>query len=190
MLRAGSSRSATGVEGWSVGDEVCALLSGGGYAEQVAVPVGQLLPVPAGVDLVTAAALPEVDLHGLVQRVHAGRPAPRRDAAGARRRRPASARWRSSSAGVLGARVAVTAGSAEKLERCRELGAEILVNYREQDFVEVVLAATDGRGADVVLDNMGAKYLAPQPRGARHQRAARGDRHAGRHQGRARPRAC
>ena len=61
---------------------------------------------------------------------------------------------------LLGARVAVTAGSAEKLERCRELGAEILVNYREQDFVEEVLAATDGRGADVVLDNMGAKYLA------------------------------
>ena len=60
---------------------------------------------------------------------------------------------------LLGARVAVTAGSAEKLERCRELGAEILVNYREQDFVEEVLAATDGRGADVVLDNMGAKYL-------------------------------
>ena len=74
---------------------------------------------------------------------------------------------------MLGARVAVTAGSAEKLQRCRELGAEILVNYREQDFVEVVWAATDGRGADVVLDNMGAKYLAPQPRGARHQRAAR-----------------
>ncbi len=61
---------------------------------------------------------------------------------------------------LLGARVAVTAGSAEKLERCRELGAEILVNYREQDFVEEVLAATDGRGADVVLDIMGAKYLA------------------------------
>ena len=73
---------------------------------------------------------------------------------------PASARWRSSSPAHAGARVAVTAGSAEKLERCRELGAEILVNYREQDFVEEVRAATDGRGADVVLDNMGAKYLA------------------------------
>ncbi len=60
---------------------------------------------------------------------------------------------------MLGARVAVTAGSAEKLARCRELGAEILVDYREQDFVEVVRAATDGRGADVVLDNMGAEYL-------------------------------
>jgi NADPH:quinone reductase-like Zn-dependent oxidoreductase len=62
-------------------------------------------------------------------------------------------------ADALGARVAVTAGSAEKLERCRELGADILVNYREQDFVEVVKAATGGRGADVVLDNMGGAYL-------------------------------
>ncbi len=61
---------------------------------------------------------------------------------------------------AVGARVAVTAGTAEKLARCRELGAEVLVNYREEDFVEVVRGATDGRGADVVLDNMGAKYLA------------------------------
>jgi NADPH:quinone reductase-like Zn-dependent oxidoreductase len=60
----------------------------------------------------------------------------------------------------VGARVAVTAGSADKLQRCRELGAEVLVNYREEDFVEAVKAATDGRGADVILDNMGAKYLA------------------------------
>jgi len=60
----------------------------------------------------------------------------------------------------VGARVAVTAGSSAKLERCRELGAEILVNYREADFVEQVRSATDGKGADVVLDNMGAKYLA------------------------------
>jgi putative PIG3 family NAD(P)H quinone oxidoreductase len=147
-----------GVEGWSVGDEVCALLSGGGYAERVAVPVGQLMPVPAGVELVSAAALPEVTCtvwsnvfmlaalrRGETLLVHGG----------------------SSGIGtmaiqlgrVLGARVAVTAGSAEKLDRCRELGAEILVNYREQDFVEELRAATDGRGADVVLDNMGAKYL-------------------------------
>ena len=147
-----------GAEGWSVGDEVCALLSGGGYAEQVAVPVGQLLPVPAGVDLVTAAALPEVTCTvwsnvfmlaalrpGETLLVHGG-------ASGIGTMAVQLGR-------VTGARVAVTAGSAEKLERCRELGAEILVNYREQDFVEVVRAATDGRGADVVLDNMGAKYL-------------------------------
>ena len=146
------------VTGWSVGDEVCALLSGGGYAEQVAVPVGQLLPVPEGVGLVEAAALPEVActvwsnvfmLAGLrpgeTLLVHGG----------------------SSGIGTMaiqmavaaGARVAVTAGSAAKLERCRGLGAEILVNYKEQDFVDVVRAETAGHGADVVLDNMGAKYL-------------------------------
>jgi putative PIG3 family NAD(P)H quinone oxidoreductase len=148
-----------GVEGWSVGDEVAALLSGGGYAEQVTVPVGQLLPVPPGVDLVHAAALPEVTctvwsnvfmLAGLrpgeTLLVHGG----------------------SSGIGTMaiqlgramGARVAVTAGSTDKLERCRELGAEVLVNYRDEDFVEAVRTATDGHGADVVLDNMGAKYLA------------------------------
>ena len=147
-----------GVDGWSVGDEVCALLSGGGYAEQVAVPAGQLLPVPDGVDLVSAAALPEVTctVWSNVFMLAALRP-------------DETLLVHGGSSGVgtmaiqlgrlLGARVAVTAGSAEKLERCRELGAEILVNYREQDFVEEVLAATDGRGADVVLDNMGAKYL-------------------------------
>jgi putative PIG3 family NAD(P)H quinone oxidoreductase len=147
-----------GVEGWSVGEEVCALLSGGGYAERVAVPVGQLMPVPAGVDLVSAAALPEVacTVWSNVFML-----------AGLRRGETLLVHGGSSGIGtmaiqlgrLLGARVAVTAGSAEKLERCRELGAEILVNYREQDFVEEVRAATDGRGADVVLDNMGAKYL-------------------------------
>src|SRR6476469_2629727 len=147
------------VEGWAVGDEVCALLSGGGYAELVAVPAGQLLPVPSGVSLVDAAALPEVTCTvwsnvfmtaglrpGELLLVHGG----------------------SSGIGTMaiqlatqvGARVAVTAGSAEKLERCRELGAQVLVNYRDEDFVEAVRAGTDGHGADVVLDNMGAKYLA------------------------------
>jgi putative PIG3 family NAD(P)H quinone oxidoreductase len=147
------------VTGWAVGDEVCALLAGGGYAERVAVPAGQLLPRPAGVELATAAALPEVTctvwanvfmLAGLrpgdVFLVHGG----------------------SSGIGTMaiqlavraGARVATTAGGAEKLAFCRELGAEVLVNYRDEDFVERVREATDGHGADVVLDNMGAKYLA------------------------------
>jgi len=147
-----------GVEGWQVGDEVCALLTGGGYAEQVAVPAGQLLPLPKGVDLVHAAALPEVTSTvwsnvfmtaslqpGQVILVHGG----------------------SSGIGTMaiqlarevGAHVAVTAGSAEKLEVCRQLGAEILVNYREEDFVERVRAASDGHGADVILDNIGARYL-------------------------------
>ena len=147
-----------GVSGWAVGQEVCALLSGGGYAELVAVPAGQLMPVPDGVSLVDAAALPEVTCTvwsnvfmtaglqpGETLLVHGG----------------------SSGVGTMavqlahhvGARVAVTAGSAEKLARCAELGADVLVNYRDEDFVEVVRAATGGRGADVILDNMGAKYL-------------------------------
>lgn len=142
-----------GVTGWSVGDEVCALLAGGGYAEQVAVPAGQLLRVPAGIDLVTAAALPEVacTVHaalvmscglkaGETLLVHGGG--------------SGIGTFAIQYATALGARVAVTAGSAEKLAVCRELGAQVLVNYREQDFVDVV------GSADVVLDNMGAKYLA------------------------------
>jgi putative PIG3 family NAD(P)H quinone oxidoreductase len=148
-----------GVDGWSIGDEVCALLTGGGYAEKVAVPAGQLLPVPAGVSLVDAAALPEVTCTvwsnvfmtaniqpGEVLLVHGG----------------------GSGIGTMavqlgrevGARVAVTAGSPEKLEICRELGASILVNYRTEDFESVVREATEGHGADVILDTIGAKYLA------------------------------
>jgi putative PIG3 family NAD(P)H quinone oxidoreductase len=147
------------VTGWSVGDQVCALLAGGGSAEKVAVPAGQLLPVPSGVSLVDAAALPEVVctvwsnvfmtanlLPGQTLLVHGG----------------------SSGIGTMaiqlareiGAHVAVTAGSADKLDACRALGAEILVNYKEQDFVEELDRATAGHGADVILDNMGAKYLA------------------------------
>lgn len=147
-----------GVDAWRVGDEVCALLAGGGYAERVRVPVGQLLPVPAGVSLVDAAALPEVvctvwsnvfltaDLRaGETLLVHGG----------------------SSGIGTMaiqlahekGARVAVTAGSADKLDACRRLGAAVLVNYREEDFVERLEEATDGHGVDVILDIIGAKYL-------------------------------
>ena len=148
-----------GVESWSVGDEVCALLAGGGYASKVAVPAGQLAPVPDGVDLVTAAALPEVAAtvwstvfmgaglqRGETLLVHGG-------AGGI-------GTMAIQLAAALGARVATTAGSADKLQRCAQLGADVLVNYREQDFVEVVRTATDGHGADVVLDNMGASYLA------------------------------
>jgi putative PIG3 family NAD(P)H quinone oxidoreductase len=142
-----------GVEGWRAGDEVCALLAGGGYAEQVCVDARQVLPVPAGVDLVTAAALPEVTCTVWSNVFQVGRLA-----AG----ETLLVHGGSSGIGTMaiqlavaaGARVAVTAGSADKLEFCRGLGAEVLVNYREQDFVEVV------GEADVVLDNMGAKYLA------------------------------
>jgi putative PIG3 family NAD(P)H quinone oxidoreductase len=144
-----------GVNGWNVGDEVCALLAGGGYAQKVAVPQGQLLPVPKGVDLVAAAALPEVTAtiwSNVFMAAHL-RPAERLLVHGG-----------SSGIGTMaiqlgkavGATVAVTAGSAQKLAACRELGADILINYREQDFVEEL--APDG--ADVILDLIGAKYLA------------------------------
>ena len=146
------------VSGWQAGDDVCALLAGGGYAERVAVPAGQLLPVPTGVDLVTAAALPEVTctvwsnvfmLAGLaagdVFLVHGG----------------------SSGIGTMaiqlaaraGARVFCTAGTPVKRSRCLELGADVAIDYHEEDFVKRVRDDTDGHGADVVLDNMGAAYL-------------------------------
>jgi putative PIG3 family NAD(P)H quinone oxidoreductase len=148
-----------GVTGWSVGDEVCALIAGGGYAEKVAVPVGQLFSVPGGVGLVEAAALPEVACTVWANVFMA---------AGLRPGEVLLAHGGSSGIGTmaiqlareLGARVAVTAGSADKLEACRSLGADILVNYKEQDFVEVIREATDGAGADVILDLIGAKYLA------------------------------
>ncbi|MEW1644377.1 NAD(P)H-quinone oxidoreductase [Streptomyces sp. NPDC091219] len=147
-----------GVSGWSVGDEVCALLAGGGYAQKVAVPAGQLLPVPAGLDLKQAAALPEVvcTVWSNVFMVAHLRPAETLLVHGG-----------SSGIGTMaiqlakavGAKVAVTAGSKDKLDYCAELGADILINYREQDFVAEIERATGGAGADVILDNMGAKYL-------------------------------
>jgi putative PIG3 family NAD(P)H quinone oxidoreductase len=152
-----------GVIGWSVGDEVCALLSGGGYAERVAVPAGQLLPRPAGVELATAAALPEVTCT-VWSNVFL--------LAGLRRGDTFLVHGGSSGIGTMaiqlavraGARVLTTAGTEAKLDFCRELGAEVLINYREEDFAERVAEETDGAGVDVVLDNMGAKYLAPNVR--------------------------
>ncbi len=147
-----------GVRDWSVGDAVCALLSGGGYAERVVVPAGQLLPVPASVSTVDAAALPEVcctvwsnvfqtaNLQaGEAFVVHGGG-----SGIGTMAIQLATQR---------GARVFCTAGSDAKLARCRELGAEVAINYRSDDFVAVVRESTDGHGADVILDNMGALYL-------------------------------
>ena len=144
-----------GVTGWSVGDEVCALLAGGGYAELVAVPVGQVMPVPSGVSLVEAAGLPEVAAtvwsnvfmtahlsKGERFLVHGGA-----GGIGTMAIQLAAAR---------GAEVFATAGSPEKLELCRSLGAAHVIDYREDDFVEVL---SEAGGADVILDNMGAKYL-------------------------------
>ncbi|MEV5768906.1 NAD(P)H-quinone oxidoreductase [Micromonospora sp. NPDC052213] len=151
--------SATGpdVAGWEVGQEVCALLAGGGYAERVAVPAGQLLPVPAGVDLVDAAALPEVACTVWSNVVQLARLA-----------KGETLLLHGGGSGIgtfavqlgvaLGATVVVTARAA-KHERLRELGATHTIDYREQDFVEEVRRVTDGRGADVILDIMGASYL-------------------------------
>ncbi|MFD5027577.1 NAD(P)H-quinone oxidoreductase [Streptomyces sp. NPDC058373] len=147
-----------GVSGWSVGDEVCALLSGGGYAEKVAVPAGQLLPVPAGVDVKTAAALPEVvcTVWSNVFMVSQLRPGETLLVHGGA---SGIGTMAIQLAKAVGAKVAVTAGCQEKLRFCGELGADFLINYREQDFVEEIREVTAGAGADVILDIMGAKYL-------------------------------
>jgi NADPH2:quinone reductase len=134
------------------------LLAGGGYAEYVAVPAGQILPIPGGVDLQDSAGIPEVACtvwsnlvmtahlsEGQLLLMHGG-------ASGVGSHAIQVAR-------ALGARVAVTAGSAAKLESCRELGAEVLINYHDEDFVARVREATDGAGADVIFDIMGASYL-------------------------------
>ncbi|WP_454041829.1 NAD(P)H-quinone oxidoreductase [Cellulosimicrobium sp. Marseille-Q8652] len=146
------------VSGWSVGDRAVALLDGGGYAEQVRVRATQVLPVPAGVDLVDAAALPEAACTVWSNVVDVGRL--RAD------------EWllvHGGSGGVgtiavqvgaaLGAHVAVTAGGRERADRCLALGASLAVDHREEDFVAAVREASGGRGADVVLDVVGAAYL-------------------------------
>lgn len=148
----------TAVTGWSIGDGVCALLPGGGYASLAVARASQLMPVPRGVSLIDAAALPEavatvwsnVFLIGGLRAgetllVHGG----------------------SSGIGTMaiqlarafGCSVAVTAGSARKLAACERFGADILIDYRREDFVERLLSATDGRGADVILDAIGGAYL-------------------------------
>jgi putative PIG3 family NAD(P)H quinone oxidoreductase len=143
-----------GVTGWRVGDQVCALLGGGGYAERVAVPVGQLLPVPDGLSTVDAAALPEVTctVWSMVFDIGRLRPGETLLVHGG-----------ASGVGTMaiqlahryGARVIATAGSARKLDACRELGAALTINYREQDFAAILAGQVD-----VILDNIGAAYLA------------------------------
>ena len=147
-----------GVTDWSVGDQVCALLAGGGYAELVAAPAGQLLPVPPGVDLIHAAGLPEAactvwsnlvmvaGLHpGEVLLVHGG---------------TSGIGTMAVQVGVaLGATVAVTASRTAGLAACARLGAAIGINYVDEDFVDRIREATDGHGADVILDIVGGKYL-------------------------------
>lgn len=148
-----------GVTGWQAGDEVCALLAGGGYAQRVAVPAGQVLPVPDGVSLTDAAALPEAacTVHSTVfgqARLAPGETLLVHGGAGG------IGTMAIQLAKAFGARVVCTSGTPAKLERCRELGADLAVSYAEDDFVAAVADFTDGRGADVILDIMGAPYLA------------------------------
>ncbi|HAN70881.1 MAG TPA: NADPH:quinone oxidoreductase [Actinobacteria bacterium] len=141
-----------------IGEKVCAILAGGGYAQKVAVPVGQLMPIPDGVSLIDAGGLAEVTCtvwsnldmvanlsEGEWLLIHGGGSGVGTMAIQIGR--------------ALGARIAVTAGSQAKLDRCAALGAEVLINYHEQDFVQEIKDATGGRGANVILDNMGASYL-------------------------------
>jgi len=151
-----------GVESWELGDHVCALVTGGGYAEYCVAPAAQCLPVPRGLTLLQAAALPETyfivwsnvfDRGGLregeVFLVHGGSSGIGTTAIQLARE--------------FGARVFATAGSLEKCRACEELGAERAINYREEDFVEVVRLATaedpEGQGADLILDMVGGDYI-------------------------------
>jgi putative PIG3 family NAD(P)H quinone oxidoreductase len=146
------------VTGWKIGDEVCALLAGGGYAELVAVPASQLMRIPSGVDLVTAGALPEVACTVWSMVFDNGRLAPGESFL---------VHGGSSGIGTMaiqlakarGARVFATAGTPAKLKVCRELGCDVPINYRDQDFAEVIAAETGGAGVDVILDTIGARYI-------------------------------
>ena len=142
-----------------VGARVCALLAGGGYAQYVAVPAVQCLPVPAGVTLEDAAALPETYCTVWLNVFERGRLR-----SGETLLVHGGASGIGTTAIVLakacGARVIVTAGTAAKCAACRELGADFAINYREGDFVEATQRATDGKGADVILDMVGGDYVA------------------------------
>ncbi|MBI4916082.1 MAG: NAD(P)H-quinone oxidoreductase [Acidobacteria bacterium] len=147
-----------GVDGWRRGDRAMALLAGGGYAEEVAVPAPCAMPVPARLSLVQAAAVPEAFLtvHLTVFRLAALSPG-------------GTALIHGGGSGIgtaaiqmvkaTGGRVIVTAGTPAKCRRCIELGADRAVDYRTEDFCAAALEATDGRGVDVVLDSIGAPYL-------------------------------
>ncbi|MGV1989688.1 NAD(P)H-quinone oxidoreductase [Agrobacterium sp. 22-221-1] len=147
-----------GVTEFKLGDKVCALANGGGYAQYCTVPAGQALPFPKGYDAVKAAALPETfftvwanlfQMAGLTEGesvlIHGGTSGIGTTAIQLAR--------------AFGAEVYATAGSAEKCEACVKLGARRAINYREEDFAAVIKAETDGKGVDVVLDMIGAAYF-------------------------------
>ena len=143
---------------WHVGDRVCALVSGGGYADLCVAPAPQCLPVPAGMDLVTAAAIPETFFTVWTNVFDRGR-----------LRSGETALFHGGSSGIgttaiqlaaaRGARVLATAGSDEKCRACERLGAERAINYRTEDFVDVVKQLTNGRGVDLILDIVGGDYI-------------------------------
>ena len=147
------------VSAWSVADRVCALTNGGGYAEYVAVPAGQCLPVPAGLPVEEAAALPET-FFTVWANVF--------DRAGLKPGESFLVHGGSSGIGTaaiqlaksLGSKVFTTAGSAEKCAACQRLGADVAINYTEQDYVKVLQEVTDGQGVDVILDMVGGDYVA------------------------------
>ena len=160
-----------------IGEKVVALLSGGGYAQKVAVPVGQVMSVPTGIDLIEAAGLPEVACtvwSNLVMTGGLGRGVLAADAHWGETELGAPRVLIHGGAGgigshaiqlcrALGARVATTAGGPEKVRTCVDLGAELAIDYRAEDFVDRVTEWTDdderGSGVDLILDVMGAKYL-------------------------------
>lgn len=159
-LEAAGTVAAVGADArrWKVGDAVAALCPGGAYAEYVVVPADHALPVPAGVSMAEAAALPETVFTvwsnvfergalkaGETLLIHGGSSGIGTTAI--------------QLAHAFGARVFATAGSPEKCAACEKLGAERGINYREEDFVEAIRSATDGRGADVILDMVGADYI-------------------------------
>ena len=152
------SKIGTDIKDWKVGDKVCALTNGGGYAEYVAVPAGQLLPIPKGLSMIEAASLPEThftvwanvfDRASLKQGerflVHGG-------ASGIGTTAIQMAK-------ALGAEVFTTVGKENKVQACSDLGADLVINYQEQDFLEVLKTHTEGRGIDVILDMVGGDYL-------------------------------
>ena len=147
-----------GVTQWKVGDRVCALVAGGGYAEYCPAPEGQCLPVPEGFSMVEAACLPETFFTVWTNVFQRGR-----------LRDGESLLVHGGSSGIgttaiqlakaFGAKVFATAGNAEKCAACEKLGADQAINYRQEDFVEVIAQATDGKGVDVVLDMVGGDYI-------------------------------
>lgn len=147
-----------GVENLAVGDQVCALLPGGGYAEYCVTPASHCLPIPPGFDLVTAAALPETILTVWANVIEGGNLKPGETIL---------IHGGSSGIGVMaiqiarnhGARVIVTAGSEEKCRFCEALGADRAINYKQEDFVAVVKSLTDGKGVNLVLDMVGGDYI-------------------------------